>query len=572
LNAGAAQSSDATAGPPLLLTREDVAALLAVPLKELTWWVWALRKSRQYDRFTIARRKGGTPREICAPIKPIKDLQRRLADVLTSCYEAPVHVHGFVPERSSVSNAHVHVGKEWVFRADISDFFPSINFGRVIGMFRAFPFEYPDDVASLLAALCCYENELPQGAPTSPIIANYISRRMDTHLAQLARSERCHYSRYADDLCFSTDRTTFPKSIGFREGDAHQAGTALSTIVTENGFAINDEKTRLTGRTQRQRVTGLVVNEKVNVPRNYIRELRGLLHVWKQYGEAEAKAALDKSGPHINWPPGKPPPTFRLVVRGRVQYVGSVKGWDSTAYVSLAERLQQLDPDYRPTNSPAPASTIRVFTEGVSDLRHLKAAAAYFAARGEFTDLKLDFDEGRAGEGDDKLLKQCQVLARLPQPVPAVFVFDRDVERTLRAAVDKGDWKDWGNGVVAVALAPPPWRGSTVCVEMLYPDDVLERTDSNGRRLYLAEEFDDQSGAHRDHERFAPNPQNRALVREHVFLMKGNTSVGLSKMDFADAIVEKREPFADIDFEGFRPTFEILREAVQAANRQIAET
>jgi len=112
-----------------------------------------LREDRRYDRFEIARRGGGPPREIHAPIKPIKDIQRRLAELLTACYEAPVNVHGFVPGRSPTSNARLHQRKQWVMRLDIENFFPSINFGRVRGMFMAYPFEYPRDVATLLAQI-----------------------------------------------------------------------------------------------------------------------------------------------------------------------------------------------------------------------------------------------------------------------------------------------------------------------------------------------------------------------------------------------------------------------------------
>ena len=222
---------------PQLLTRSDVAKLLGIPLERLNWWIW-VRRGIKYHHFEIARKNGGS-RPIRAPIKPIKDLQRQLAEVLSSSYVAPAHVHGFVPRRSPLSNARPHRRQRWLLRLDIADFFPSINFGRVRGMFMAFPFEYPADVATLLAQLCCHENQLPQGAPTSPIVSNYICRRLDTQLAHLARSERCYYTRYADDLCFSTDRRSFPPSLGRIDGGTSVAGPTVSAVILNNGFMLN---------------------------------------------------------------------------------------------------------------------------------------------------------------------------------------------------------------------------------------------------------------------------------------------------------------------------------------------
>lgn len=264
-------------------------------LKQLTWWVWALREDRRYNEFTLARRAGGDPRHICAPIKPIKDLQRRLVLVLTPCYEAPAHVHGFVPQRSPLSNAAQHQRQEWILRTDLRNFFPTINFGRVRGLFMAYPFEYPPEVATLLAQLCCHRNHLPQGAPTSPIISNFICRKMDTQLAHLARTEHCHYTRYADDLTFSTDRTRFPATLAAIQGGETQLGPGLDRVIVSNGFVVNAEKTRLMRRTQRQRVTGLVVNRQTNVPRSYVSSLRNLLYIWREFGEGAAAAALQRN-------------------------------------------------------------------------------------------------------------------------------------------------------------------------------------------------------------------------------------------------------------------------------------
>ena len=166
--------------------------------------------------FEIARRAGRPPRVIHAPIKPIKQIQRVLADALTDCYEPKPHVHGFTPGRSPISGARYHQRQEWVLRVDLADFFPSINFGRVRGLFMGFPFEYEPRVATVLAQICCHQNQLPHGAPTSPIVSNLICRGLDADLARLARRERCFFTRYADDLSFSSDRLArFQRRLSF---------------------------------------------------------------------------------------------------------------------------------------------------------------------------------------------------------------------------------------------------------------------------------------------------------------------------------------------------------------------
>jgi RNA-directed DNA polymerase len=476
-------------------------------------------------------------------------------------------VHGFVPGKSPLSNARWHQRKEWVLKVDLADFFPSIHFGRVRGMFMAYPFGYPPDVATLLAQVCCHRNELPQGAPTSPIITNFICRRLDTELARAAQSERCHYTRYADDICISTDRRAFPPSLGsWSASGASQAGLLLVQIVQGNGFFVNPLKTRLLRRTQRQRVTGLIVNQKVNVSTDYVRSLRNLLYIWERYGAADAEQAFARSEVARNRPPGKGVPAFARVVRGRVQYVGSVKGWTNPAYRRLATALGSLDSTFQPRTLLTLRSpqTLRVYTEGASDPLHLVAALAYFQDRGEFTNLVLEIPTDADAGGDSKLLEKCLRLAHAKQDPPCVCVFDRDNQKILGQALGAGDSKDHGNGVVAVALAVPPWRHQEVCIELLYENSDLQRRDENGRRLYLTEEFDRRTGHHRSERVHVPYPGGKPLVSEDVYsLDDGGKSVGLSKLAFAQDVTSGKGAFASpINFEGFRKTFELIEGAI----------
>ncbi len=433
-----------------------------------------------------------------------------------------------------------------------------------------YPFEYQPEVATLLAQLCCHNNELPQGAPTSPIITNYICRRLDTELGRLAKAERCYYSRYADDLCFSTDRTVFPAHIATVSDGTSEAGHAITEIVKGNGFTLNDEKTRLMRRTQRQRITGLVVNEQLNLPREYVRELRGLLYIWRRYGEADAAAALLRSEGSPNWPPEKSPASFHLVVRGRVQHVGRIKGWENPIYVALANSLHDLDDSFIRAE-PRAGQVFRsvVFTEGESDALHLSAAHRFLRRRGLFTD--LDFTYQDLGEkGDDALLRQCRAQARTRQLQPCVFVFDRDNPQVVKEVDGPPGWRNWGNGVVSVPLIAPSWRAEgDVCIELLYKDEVFQRRASDGRRLFQASEFDRRSGLHYSGKYTTPHPGGKTLIREAVFEISSNSSVGMSKMAFATALQSESDGFTGVSFEGFLGTFTAIRGAVIEANDEL---
>ncbi|MGD9711258.1 MAG: reverse transcriptase domain-containing protein [Thermomicrobiales bacterium] len=552
--------------PPHLLTRGNVADLLGLPLHKLTWWVWVLHPSRRYRHFEIGRHSSDEPRRISAPIKPLKDIQRSLADVLSEVYQPPPQVHGFVRRKDPKSNAQAHPGQHWVLRADVADFFGSINFGRVRGMFMAFPFEYPAEVATLLAQICCHENQLPQGAPTSPVVSNLICRGLDKDLARLATSEHCYFTRYADDLCFSTDRRSFPDALARLDDDETVPGPRLISVIRDHGFELNVPKTRLAHTSQRQRITGLVVNDKVNVSRAYLRSLRNLLYIWNRYGEDAAKEAFSKAEPRLNWPPEKQPPKFRWVIQGRIQHVGYIRGWDDPTYRTLALALARVDTSFSPHEAVQPQDRrIRLFTEGPSDVAHLRAALAAFHAEDEFADLDFVIDDNSAAGSDSALLSFCRSSSKVPQPIPCLCLFDSDSDKVLKQAVDAGGWKDWGNNVVAVSLAHPAFRdGGRLCIELLYSDEVLGREDGEGRRVFLRSEFDPETGLHEDGKCYTPHAGSKgSLVIEQVrSLDEQARSLARTKMDFANAVEARESPYLEVDFSGFVPTLDRVRAAL----------
>ena len=252
-----------------LKTPKDVSALLEVTHRDFNYWIYRTPESKRYITFSIDKKSGGR-RRIDAPTTNVKILQQKLNQVLQSVYQSKPSVHGFVEGKSVRSNAESHVRKSWVLNLDLEDFFPSINFGRVRGMFMAQPYLLPRDVATVLAHLCCYKGYLPQGAPTSPVVSNMICAKMDSQLQRLAQQNRSTYTRYADDISFSTTMRIFPRTLAYLDHLKQiQPGSELNGIVQDNGFSINAAKVWLRGRNNRQTVTGVTVNEFPNLPRKY---------------------------------------------------------------------------------------------------------------------------------------------------------------------------------------------------------------------------------------------------------------------------------------------------------------
>lgn len=146
----------------------------------------------------------------------------------------------------------------------------------------ALPYHVPHEAATVLAQICCFKNQLPQGAPTSPVVSNMICSKLDSQLQALAKEHRCVYTRYADDITFSTSLKSFPRAVAHvvrtKSGEEIELVSILRSIIEANGFVVNPEKLRLRAANQSQTVTGLTVNRIVNVRRRFIRELRAMLH------------------------------------------------------------------------------------------------------------------------------------------------------------------------------------------------------------------------------------------------------------------------------------------------------
>ncbi|MFY9727430.1 MAG: trypsin-like peptidase domain-containing protein [Bryobacteraceae bacterium] len=351
-----------------LKSRSDVAAFLDVSLQQLTYHLFVVKGAKRYTKFNIAKSSGGL-REIQSPVTALKLIQKKLNQALQCVYEPRHPVHGFVSSRSIVSNARLHVGARFILNLDLKDFFPSINFGRVRGMFIARPYALAPEAATVLAQVCCFENGLPQGAPTSPVVSNMVCAKLDADLQKLAQRYNCLYSRYADDLTFSTRANSFPKSLARivvgPGGPETMSGGELEKAVSDNGFQLNALKTRLQTRGRRQAVTGLTVNQFPNVRRQYVNQVRAMLHAWRRFGPDLAEAEFRKRYDRKPRNPKSPPPSFKRVVKGKLDFLAMVRGTADSVCIRLLREYARLDPTFKFTSAVGPNTSIELAKDAV---------------------------------------------------------------------------------------------------------------------------------------------------------------------------------------------------------------
>lgn len=328
-----------------LQTREDVACLLEIKIRTLNYLLYALPLEKRYKEFRLRKRTGGD-RRILVPSLPLKYLQKKLNDVLKSVYSPRACAHAFLPRKNIVSNAAAHVGRLYVLNVDLQDFFVSINFGRVRGLFCAKPYCLGQEAATVLAQICCYDNQLPQGAPSSPIVSNMICSRLDSGLIRLSRNFGCFCSRYADDITISKSSGSFPKELGSVNDDGSVSlGDELAALIRENGFLVNHKKVHLQNNQRRQQVTGLVVNKKLNVPRTFVRQIRATVHAWRKFGY---DAANEEHATRYYRRPllGDKKPELAFILRGKLDYLTMVKGCTDHSLLNLQRQLSRLDESY----------------------------------------------------------------------------------------------------------------------------------------------------------------------------------------------------------------------------------
>lgn len=303
---------------------------------------------RRYREFKIPKKSGGM-RNIAAPASvTYMQMLQCTSMILQSVYVPSTHTMGFCQGRSIVDNAMAHVGMNYVFNIDLKDFFPSIERARIVARLQVRPFCFSEEVALAIAGLCCmrikdnaeenaekrYRYVLPQGSPASPVLTNLMCDKLDYQLSGVSKRFGVHYTRYADDITFSSMHNVYQEGSRFR--------MELERIITAQGFTMNEKKTRLNKIGARQEVTGLTVSQsKVNVARTYIRELRGMLYIWEKYGymEAEHRLHIHNASNRLSRKKGV---SLVCVLEGKLMFLKMVKGKEDSTYQGLNKRFNLL--------------------------------------------------------------------------------------------------------------------------------------------------------------------------------------------------------------------------------------
>ena len=331
---------------PQLATWKDVRLWLGLFDRELAWF--ADREGRQsrvvesrlhHYRYRWVTKGSGLQRLIEIPKSRLKSIQRQILRELLSRIPPHPCAHGFARRRSCLTYVAPHVGKEVVLRMDLKDFFHSVPTGRIGALFRRLG--YPATVAQLLQGLCTHaispllagapyqglcwdtrkrlrEKHLPQGAPTSPALANLGAWRLDCRLQGLSQRFGLDYTRYADDLAFSGSAQLIRLAPYLRG--------LVGAVALEEGFRINHRKTRINTQGQCQRLAGVVVNERPNLRRREYDHLKAILYNCVRFGPA----SQNRLG-HRN---------FKLHLAGRVAHVAWLNPTKGERLQALWKRVQ----------------------------------------------------------------------------------------------------------------------------------------------------------------------------------------------------------------------------------------
>lgn len=325
-----------TAIPAELDSERAVLVYLGVSADELKK-IWHYR-GRMYQHFSIAKGSNST-RAISAPDQRLKMLQRRIADRLNVMYSPRKPVHGFIACKSIRTNALSHVQRRFVLNIDLKDFFPAITENRVQGLLKSLGVD--SRVADIIARVCCNSGCLPQGAPSSPVLSNMICFRLDKALMAIAKDARCIYTRYADDITFSSHQppfalfeATLPPSGRF---SPDLLAPKLRGALQHNGFVINPDKAHYADRHSRRIVTGLKVNELLNVDRRYVRNIRAALHSVEKLGVVEAEQKFrDKHGGRS---------ALAAHLQGKIAFLTYIKGRPDPVVRSITLRFNTCFPE-----------------------------------------------------------------------------------------------------------------------------------------------------------------------------------------------------------------------------------
>lgn len=561
-------------------TLPDIASLLGYKAPGLSYVLYKIPDAAKYTEFKIPKKDGGD-RVIQAPIEELKVLQQHLSSLLQNCLAEITSAktygrnlsHGFRRKHSIVTNARNHKNRRFVFNVDLKDFFPSINFGRVQGFFiKSNDFQLDPKIATIIAQIACHKGALPQGSPASPVISNLIGHVMDTRLVKLAKKHGCAYSRYADDLTFSTRAKEFPKELAEKDGSGvWSVGVKLADTIGRSGFVINEQKVSMQYRTSRQMTTGLVVNQKVNIAQPYYRQARAMC-------DALFRTGSFYIGKEMRWGTPKDSETLKIgtvnQLRGVLSFIYNVKKFNDqrdqkekwerpTSIHKLFQRFLYFE-RFHAAHRPL------IMFEGKTDSVYLKCAIKSLAAKfPEFvnlskkqpdwkieflnhSDLNMDLLQFSGGTGDfppfiGKYRGRMKRFLAPGQRYPVIILIDHDkgspevfsaAKQHTGSKVDGS--KDFYHLTLNLYLVslPKPKGASEFAIEDCF-DPTLKATVLDGKTFEP------------DTKKFDPNKH-------------------YGKQVFADKVVRQNQK--TIDFDGFEPTLQRIQLAITDYAKRLASS
>lgn len=321
--------------------------------KDLNYY--AFKCTNRYESFTLKKKSGGE-RIISAPRYKLKTIQKCINEILNAVFTPHFTATGFIPKKNIVDNSKVHIGKQFVYNTDLKDFFGSIEFRRVKVVLGLHPFNLIDKdelmgnkkkekisdqkgrgyLGFLIANICCDTGSLPQGAPTSPTLTNIVCQRLDKKLYKFAKSINSTYSRYADDITFSSNKKVFDEDFKKK---------MISIIEVQENFKINFSKERLQTSGERQIVTGIIVNKKCNLERIFIKDIRFWLMCWNKFGLEAAEQRFASEFPNKKGfaRKGGSIPHFQNYLLGKILFLGMVRGQIDRLYLATKRNFENLN-------------------------------------------------------------------------------------------------------------------------------------------------------------------------------------------------------------------------------------
>lgn len=330
--------------PAELADEASLLAYLGLGADELKK-IWYYR-GRMYEHFSLIKGPNKV-RLISAPDKRLKFLQRKLADKLNELYRPRKPVHGFVFARSVKTNALAHLHRRFIVNIDLKEFFPTISQNRVEGMLSSLGIDAR--VAEIIARICCNNGHLPQGAPSSPVLSNMICFRLDKKLMGIAKEARCIYTRYADDITFSSHQPPALFEVSLPPAGRFSPDLfvpKLRDVFQQNGFAINPDKVHFADRHSRRTVTGVKVNELLNIDRRYVRNIRAALYSIETLGIKDAEKKYHEMHRGRS--------SLAAHLQGKISFLTHIKGPSDPVVRSITLRFNNCFPTHPIRVTPTP--------------------------------------------------------------------------------------------------------------------------------------------------------------------------------------------------------------------------